>query len=478
LKSVRLSLGSRLDARFQPSQFWGAEFLANRVRLGCFELKAQKPVLLHTFEGTYPEAEAFAVKYKIRLLGLHAAVSHLPFKVHPLGSGSEAGDQDITPVADRLRPQGLPLTAFDMQTLLQGNERHIVLAREDSLRGVLEAIPTSLSSLETLDAAPLALLSSFDLSQARGGRVALMLEADYCHLVLIQDGILKAYAKVFSGWEEAQAQPEIFEKEINKSLVYHFNSRFPDIELSTIEVWKDGPKGELALTLKSLGLAQCLPNWHPLLVNVPEAFRVAAVMAMRGFSEDVNAFSFSIPLPREVYQRRVWQRRTGTLVKTGSLILMGSAFGVALLVMAALALRWTVVSKAKTWSGELSKWDEYQKRKVSVETQFGEMRDMLSHRTLGYSSIQNISACLPPEVWLDSWEMESEPGHGLVHRLAGFSLTEARIPEFLSNLEKVKNLGTVKLKSTERVKGESVEQKTSIQANRKDLVRYQIGISE
>ncbi|MDB5050699.1 MAG: hypothetical protein JWO30_3770, partial [Fibrobacteres bacterium] len=44
--------------------------------------------------------------------------------------------------------------------------------------------------------------------------------------------------------------------------------------------------------------------------------------------------------------------------------------------------------------------------------------------------------------------------------------------------EKSGRLGSVKLKSTERIKGGTVEEKTHIQANKKDLVRFQIGATE
>jgi hypothetical protein len=79
---------------------------------------------------------------------------------------------------------------------------------------------------------------------------------------------------------------------------------------------------------------------------------------------------------------------------------------------------------------------------------------------------------------LETWELESANGRRFTHRLEGYSLEEARVPEFLANLEKSGRLSSVKLKSTERIKGETVEEKTHIQANRKDLVRFQIGASE
>ena len=51
-------------------------------------------------------------------------------------------------------------------------------------------------------------------------------------------------------------------------------------------------------------------------------------------------------------------------------------------------------------------------------------------------------------------------------------------PRFLANLEGLKRFAGVKLKSTERIKGEKVEKETGIAANRKDLVRFQMAVTE
>jgi Fimbrial assembly protein (PilN) len=92
--------------------------------------------------------------------------------------------------------------------------------------------------------------------------------------------------------------------------------------------------------------------------------------------------------------------------------------------------------------------------------------------------MQRIAGLLPSETWLETWELENVSGRRFNHRLEGFALAEGRVPEFLSALEKNGRLGSVKLKSTERIKGETVEDKTKIQANRKDLIRFQIGAAE
>jgi non-homologous end joining protein Ku len=57
-------------------------------------------------------------------------------------------------------------------------------------------------------------------------------------------------------------------------------------------------------------------------------------------------------------------------------------------------------------------------------------------------------------------------------------LADGKVPEFLASLEKGHRFHSVKLKSTERIKGEAVEKKTGIAANHRDLVRFQIGVTE
>jgi hypothetical protein len=141
-------------------------------------------------------------------------------------------------------------------------------------------------------------------------------------------------------------------------------------------------------------------------------------------------------------------------------------------------LRWTVESKAKTWSGELQRWNGFRTQKAAVETELESMKGLLVRRTEGYAGMQRIAGLLPPELWIETWELESGPGRRFIHRLDGYSLVEARVPEFLGNLEKAGRFSSVKLKSTERIKGETVEEKTRIAANRKDLVRFQIGTAE
>jgi Tfp pilus assembly protein PilN len=377
-----------------------------------------------------------------------------------------------------MRPQGIPLEAFELQAFFQGGERHLVMAREDALHGFLESLPPSLASLWTLEAGPLALLPSAGFPDKQEWTAALMVDAEATHLLFFRYRILAAYAKSFSGWEEARNHPEVFRREMKKALVYHLASRFPDASLASLQIWRDGPGGEAAAVLSALGIPQATPAWPDALASVPELYRVAAAVAMQGLEDRESPMSFSVPRPVLAENHRLWRGRAGSLAKTGYQVLVAAGFGVVLLALSALALHWTVAAKARTWSGELGKWDEYQKRKASVEAELGGMQEMLARRTTAYASMQAIGATLPPEVWLETWEVESGAGHGLVHRLNGLSLAENRIPEFLANLEKTRQFASVKLKSTERLKGETVEQKTGIQANRKDLVRYQIGVAE
>jgi Tfp pilus assembly protein PilN len=186
--------------------------------------------------------------------------------------------------------------------------------------------------------------------------------------------------------------------------------------------------------------------------------------------------SFSIPRPVGAEARRLWMRRTGILARFGYHVSAGAAIGVVLLVLSAVGLRWTVETKVHAWSGELKRWDEFQKRKASVVAQLDGMTGLLSRRTEGYADLQRISSLLPSDLWLQSWEMDGRGGTGFTHRISGYSPIEARVPEFLANLEKTRKFASVKLKSTERIKGEAVEQKTGIQANRKDLIHFEMGV--
>lgn len=473
----RPGLGDRLEARFRPDLHWGAEFLAQKVRLCAFGGEDGRPAVLHTFEGDYAEAAAFAVAHGLAYAGLDAAVSHLPCKIEPLEPVPEGGDEDIAPHVERLKPQGMPAASMDAQEFHLGTDRHLVLAKEDALRAFTESLPAGLGELWSLSPSPLALLPHFETDRAQGRCAVLSCEADYTHLLFFRDGSLSAYAKVFTGWEAADRDPAAFAKELKKALVYHYGSRFPGASLDAFLVCLDGPSGQAGAAVESLGIPRIRPEWGPL-AALPESFRVAGALAYRARLGLEPPLSFPVPPPVAARSRRLWRGRAGILARTGYMALAGSALGVALLAISALGVRAMVAAKERTWSGELQRWDTFQKRKTSVDAQLGGMKGILARRTEAYAGMQRIAGLLPPEVWLESWELEPSAGRGAVHRLQGYGLAEERVPEFLANLEKSRGFSAVKLKSTERIKAETAEEKTGIQANRKELVRFQIDVSQ
>jgi Tfp pilus assembly protein PilN len=468
-------LGAGLEARFRPRLHWGAEFLADKARLCALGHKDGKPAVVHAFEGGYAEAEAFAAAHGLAFEGLHAAISHVPFKID--ASSSEGAEEDILPDIERIKPQGLPAEAFDAHAFRIGENNYVILSREDALKGFLDKLPEPLGSLWSLEASPLALIPFLDAERACGYWAALLGDAEESHLLFFRDGAILAYAKVFAGWEAARREPTAFATELKKALVYYFGSRFPGLFLEAAQIWRDGSGGEIASALKGLGIPQVQPGWGEL-ASVPEAFRVATATALQALRGQEPLAAFPTPNPEAAESRRVWRRRAGTLARMGALTLAGVAIGVLLLAVSALALRWTVETKARAWSGELRRWSGFQARKAEVEARLNGVKGVLARRTDSYAGMQRIASLLPPELWLETWELENANGRRFNHRLEGYSLAEARVPEFLANLEKSGRLGSVKLKSTERIKGGIVEEKTHIQANRKDLVRFQIGASE
>ena len=470
-------MGARLEARFRPALYWGAEFLADKVRICAFADKDGRPSAVETFEGTYPEAGAFAEAHGLAFEGIRGAVSHLPFKIETMGPSPDGSEDDILPRLETARPPGLSAEALDAHDFHVGEDRYLILAREDSFRTFTEKLHPALGALWSLDASPLALMPFLDPKLASGHWAAILCESDFTHLLYFRDTSLIAYAKIFTGLETARREPDAFATEMKKALVYHFGSRFPGAFLEGMQIWRDGLEEESAAALKSLGIPQFKPDWGPL-VFVPEPFRVAGALAYRSLQELDPVASFSVPAPAMAVSRRHWRKRAGTLARGGYLALSGAAIGVALLAISAAALRWTVEIKVRTWSGELQRWSEFREQKAAVEAQLEGMKGLLGRRTEGYAGMQRIAGLLPPELWLETWELESGSGRRFSHRLEGYSLVEARVPEFLGNLEKAGRFASVKLKSTERIKGGTIEEKTGIQANRKDLVRFQIGTAE
>ena len=447
------------------------------MRLCGFGSGEGGPAVLHTFEGTYPEAEAFAQAHGLAFDGVRAAVSHVPFKLEAVEAAVEGSEEDIHPQLERVKPPGLNADAFDAQAFFHGEDRYLLIAREDAVKGFTEKLPASLGSLWALETPLTALLPFMDSARALGQWVSILAEDQYVHLLFFRGTAPIAYAKSFSGWKDARRDPAAFSTEMKKALVYHFGSRFPGAALDSIQIWRDGPGGEIASSLKGLGIPQFDADWGPL-SGVTDTFRVAAALALRGMGDEGPMVSFSVPLPAAAESRRVWRRRSGKLARVGFLAMSAAGIGVAMLALSAVVLHWTVSSKARAWSGELQRWGEFQKQKQVVEAEVNGIKGLFGNRTDGYAGLQGLASSLPSEVWLESWELENTAGRRFTHRLEGYTLAEGRIPEFLSNLEKSGRFQTVKLKSTERIKGETVEEKTKIHANRKDLVRFQIGAVE
>lgn len=470
----RKSFGAKLEDLFLPKLHWGVEFSANRVRLCGFKEAEGKAVAAGTFEGGYAEAAVFAEAHGLGFVGLDGAVSHSPFKIGPV----ESGDEDASAQAEHLRPTGLSAESLDIQNFSQGDAKLLLVARDEVVRGFCDSLPPSLSGLWSLAPSPLALLPFLDPPRHTDRWAALLPDQGHTHVLFFRGSSVDAYVKVFFGLEEAARVPGDFACELKKALVYHYASRYPGAVLEGVQVWREGSAGEMAAALATLGITQVTPAWTPTIAALPDAFRVAGALALQGLRGGEPAVSFSVASPAAPKSRRLWMRRTGMAARAGYRIVSILAALVMVAAAGAFALRWTVESKARTWSGELKKWDQFQHSKETVKRQLGGLQGMLVRRTQEFASLQVISQRISEGVWLESWETEIGENHAVTHKLEGYALAENRIPEFLSALETGRHFHSVKLKSTERIKGEVAEKKTGIAANHRDLVRFQIGVTE
>jgi Tfp pilus assembly protein PilN len=471
-----LRFGARLEARFEPRLNWGAEFLEDKVRLCGLRLADGKAHFDKTFEGSYAEAESFARAQGLAYEGLHAAVSHLPFKVSCLDSLSGTSEEEALAKAEGLRPDGLPAEALDLQGFQQGDARFVLMAREDAVHAFRNHLPAPLAEFWDLTVSPLALLPYLDLSAERRRMAALLPEAHYMHVLFFREGTLEACGKVFHGRDLAMTDPAAFRREMKKTLVYHYGSRFPDSSLDALQIWHDGPQNEITSALADLGIPQVTPVWKEGLIGSP--LLVAAAAALTGGRAREPLAPLGVEPSALAVSSRRWRNRTGKLARIGYQALLALLVAVGVVGLAAAGVGLAVKTKTRIWTGELNKWEAFQQKKTQVEAQMVGLQNLLSRRTESYAGLQRIAQRLPSELWIDSWEMEAVLPHGFNHRLEGYCLVEARVPEFLANLEKTGRFKAVKLKSTEKIRGEVVEQKTGIAANRKDLTRFQLGITE
>lgn len=473
---MKWALEEKWNASFRPSVHWGAEFLANRVRIIGLTEKSGQVTVFAFFDGSYAEAEGFANTHGLAFQGLHTAVSHLPFKFEILDSG--VSQEEVSANAERLKPVGLPLEAWEYQEIFFAGEKYLALLREDVLKSFTERLPSSLASLWNLSLSPLALLPLATPSDIPNRVAALIVESEETHVLFLRGGIPEAYAKVFTGYEEARRNPALFLREMKKALVYHYGGKFPGDALESFCLWNKDSGGELSTLLSTLGLTESILSWPFPAKLWPSQFQVAGALAWQAMRPADPLLSLSIPIPREAQNHRQWLGRTGTLARFGFRAMAVLALLALVLSLAVATFGWRVKSKAQAWSGQLQKWDEFQKLRSSTELELLGLQGLLERRTESNTALRKIAGLLPPEVWLEEWTLESSSKGRFIHQITGYSFSEGRVPEFLSKLEFGKQFASVKLKSTERIQGEYVEKKTGIKANHKDLIRFQMVVTE
>ncbi len=457
-----------------PIRQWGIEFLAHEVRICGFRKDEEGWILDKSFAGSRVDAEAFAQSQDLVNQGVYAAVSTIPYKIIALESDLGSED-DLLPLVERVKPLGLATGMLDYFEGSHAGKRLLVLAREHAVAGFRETLPEDLKSLWELIPSPLALLPFIDLTQTPDRLAALLPEDQYVHILFFSGRMLESYVKVFVPLEKLHSDPAGYTREIKKALVYHYGARFLGTPLEALQIWKDSPDQAMAKALQGLAIPLVKPVWKKELNSVTDSLRVSAAMALR---HTVEAYgSFTLPPNLRAESSRLWKSRTTRLLRWGTLTLLGAGTIVGMLTLAGLGMRMMVEMKSHTWASELGKWDTFRKNKVTVETRLGNMQGLLFNRTLDYAGLQRIAALMPTEMWMESWEIEAQSSGQLEHRLVGYAMQESRITEFLSKLEKSHFLA-VKLKSTEHMPGDKVQKKTGIPANRKDLTRFQLNLSE
>ncbi len=176
--------------------------------------------------------------------------------------------------------------------------------------------------------------------------------------------------------------------------------------------------------------------------------------------------------------RRLWKKRTGVLARAVFHAVWMLAFTAGAMALAAEILHRMNQADTQRYAADLNKWKSVQAMRTEAEDEMNRLRSALTQRSRVASSLVQVASQLPDSLWLEEWELEWGRGGRLEHRLSGYALAESRVPEFLGSLERKKAWRLAKLRSTERVKGETVEKKTGIQANRMDLVRFQVQVEE
>ena len=475
---TRSGMGARMEAQFKQKIFWGCEFLSHRVRLCGVQNKNGVPTLAETFEGSYAEAEIFAESRGLLSLGFNASVSHLPFKISRVHHSESSSEETLTTETEGALPIGLKLDAMELVPFQFGAPEFMVLLRSDTLHSFLDSLPRSLKSFWTLTPSPLVILPQLMLDMLPGNAAVIQSELHYSHILFFKNQKLESYVKIFAGLEQTANHPETYLKELKKVLVYYYSNRFSGSTLDSVHLINDGEGNAVKVLLTQLDISTTDLKFLTEIPTLPRSFQIAAALALQGLNGNESLAPFALGRPHLPQLNHKWKRRSGALAKYGSVLSLGAAIGVVLLVLSAFGLTLMVESKTHTWAGELGRWDEFQKRKKEVGQVLESMQGILAHKTESYGDLQRVAQMLPPETWLQSIELTHQIASGYTHHLSGYTLQESRVPQFLSNLEKSHHFVSVKLKSTEKIKGEVVEQKTGISANRKDLIHFEIGMTE
>jgi Tfp pilus assembly protein PilN len=282
--------------------------------------------------------------------------------------------------------------------------------------------------------------------------------------------------------------PALYESELKKVLVYHWQSKLMGPALEEIFVLQSIRDITIESSDQHIGFGTISQNLlpftsFPLPLSEPY-YRVAASMAMmsfnesRGDSDEINGFSFSSLNAALPGSRRNWLDRSRILSRFSIAAVLLFVLTVTSLFISAKALSFFISSDREKFADDISKLEEVRRKKDETAGNIMKVSRVLRERSAVSGDMQLIASSLPDELWLSEWEVSRAEGRSYDHGLSGYCFSESRVSTFLSNLEKTGSFASVRLKSTELVKGDIVRRKTGLKANYRDLIHFRLAVSQ
>lgn len=478
----RQKWNARAKALFLPKEQWVGEWDGRTLRLLAFSKSASGLLWGERFSGDLKSGEEWASARGIPKFGLELALTVPGLQIKCLHPGEMPEDGHSSPEENLVRElsPGLETASLEIRTVRMAEATYSAHILHEGLETLAEGLTERLGGLFSMDAGLFSVWQCVDGEAAPLSFVALLATSDEI-LVSIRDHgrWVVAYAIAWPA-EESGAAPEVFLQAVarllRQCLEYHYPWQFNAARPQAIQIWRDR-EGLLAKALECNLWAATPPSWLPGIKDVSEDFRPAAALALAQTRSSCPRLDFGpigIEHPKQIRKRR---ERTGQFFLVAMIIL--AFVGISELILSAgvgVMLR-VEAKESRKWSEPLSKWERLKWKRQSLIEKWDQLGPVLSQGNKPAQRFAKLSNTLPPDAWLERWQFVQDV-QGVKNDLTGYALEDSLIPIYVRRLQASGEYREVRLRATEKLSAEKVEELTRLKANHRILHRFELVVSE